>query len=261
MSLPRSFQPYGFLLNGGRRLSGVISAGASDGSRTPPVDPVDPWVAGYKPEHAFLAGSCEYIVPPKINPVEHETPLRARTLFVGQLKFETTPAEVRWIIHSLLGVTALKVDARGPGCFVVYLATEADELAVRTLNRRILMDHTGFWFARTQDGCDAMIDYVEKVLPRLGLGNKKRSLHLPRDCIVVEESRSRRRKTAGPPPMNKEWFNSTPNSSSRFLASSPPSPYSLGSPGFAGGFHHAVPDYVLPEGERSISHLPGYGSY
>jgi hypothetical protein len=260
MSLPRSFQPYGFLLNGGRRVSSSIgSPGASDGSRTPPVDPADAWIAGFKPEHAFLAESCEYIVPPKINPIEHETPLRARTLFVGQLKFETTPAEVRWIIHSLLGVTALKVDARGPGCFVVYLASEADELAVRSLNRRILMDHTGFWYARTQDGCDAMIDYVEKVLPRLGMGNKKRSLHLPRDCIVVEESRCRRRKF-GAPSMNKDWISNTPNSS-RFLASSPPSPYSIGSPALGTGFHHAVPDYVLPEGERSLSHLPGYGSY
>jgi hypothetical protein len=247
MSLPNSFQPYGFLLNGGRRLSSGVSVTGSPegsvGSRTPPCEPTEcPWMVGFKPEHAFLSETCEFIVPPKLNPVEHETPTRARTLFIGQLKFETTPAEVRWIIHCLVGVTALKVDARGPGCFVAYLASEGDELAVRTLNRRVLMDHTGFWFARTQEGCDAMIDYVEKVLPRLGMGNKKRSLHLPRDCIVVEESRARRRK-AGTPSISKEWLSATPNSQ-KFLANSPPSPYSLGSPALGSGFHHAVPDYV-----------------
>lgn len=187
---PKVFQPYGFLLTGGRRGSqNSASASASpsaSGLPTPrsATTPVDR--ATSETEHGkALADHLDFIVPPAIAPTDVEQPTSARGLFIGHLRFETTAAEVRWLIKKLCGVNPLRADIRGNGCCVVYLATEADALAVRGLSRRVLFDHNGFWFARTADAVDTLLQYVEHEIPK-----KKKSLRLPRDAVVVEESRS-----------------------------------------------------------------------
>lgn len=254
------FQPYAFLLAGRRRGSSTTSHSTEDsptgstGYRTPPQRPSDSPrtpAADLGTEHAkFLEDHLDFIVPPRINPVDtSDLPTSEHCLFLGHLKFETTPADVRWLIKKLCGVTALKAEFRGNGCVVVYLANEKDELAVRGLNRRVLFDHGGMWFARTAKAVDVLMDYVEKVLPRLG--GRRRCLRLPRDSLVVEESRSAKKAAARRPPQLSSSAMSSPKDLPRMYAGSPPTPYSLGSSAMSAGFHIAPPEYTLPESNAS----------
>lgn len=195
-----SFSPYAFLLHGGARRS---SPGAVSGMGTPSTTNAD--VA--TPESATsslhsvlsdtehgraLAADLEFIVPPNIEAVDQELPASSRCLFMGHLRFETTTADVRWMIKSLTGVNPLRCDIRGNGCCVIYLLNDADVTAVRALNRRVLFDHHGFWFARTPEAVDVLMDYVEQQIPALNQmpSGKRRALRLPRDALVVEDSRS-----------------------------------------------------------------------
>jgi hypothetical protein len=242
-----AFQPYGFLLAGRRRSPCSSPDGCSTpsaGARTPPEGPAD--LAFMTTEHAkHLAEHLEFIVPPHINPVEHDNVhATGHCLFIGHLRFETTTADVRWMVHKLSGVIPVKAEVRGNGCCVVYLASEKDEREVQKLNRRILFDHQGIWFARTDAAVAALSDYVERVLPKLG--NRRRCLRLPRDSIVVEESRSAKKGPRRPSQLNSKEFRAVPH------PSGPPSPYSLGSPAI-GGFHLCPPDYALPHESNASS--------
>lgn len=277
-----SFQPYGFLLTGRRRTSSISSTGddGSNGFQTPPQGPADSPRSdstALVTEHGkFLAAHLELIVPPRLNPVENaeHQPTSSHCLFMGHLKFETTPGDVRWLLKRLCGVTALRAEFRGNGCCVVYLANESDEMAVRSLNRRVLFDHNGVWFARTAAAVDVLMDYVEKVLPRLSgkFGRHRPCLRLPRDSLVVEDSRSakkvrrhheennaRRSAAAG-----GQSVSSMSPRDLRMFGNSPPTPYSLGSPAMLGGFHVAPPEYALPESNassvNSVSAPPPYYS-
>jgi hypothetical protein len=269
-----SFQPYAFLLAGRRRTSSGASIpdDNSNGFHTPPQGPQDsprssaPELAS---EHAkYLGGHLEFVVPPRINPVENaELPTSSHCLFLGHLKFETSPADVRWLLKRLCGVTVLRAEFRGNGCCVVYLASENDEMAVRSLNRRVLFDHNGVWFARTAAAVDILLDYVEKVLPRLcgKYGRHRPCLRLPRDSLVVEDSRSGKksnRRTSHADSDTSSMVRRAPaplSASSmsprdcRMYGGSPPTPYSLGSPSLLGGFHVAPPDYALPADSTTSS--------
>ena len=264
-STPASFQPYGFLLRPQQQRRG-----------SNPPSPTHPQQdAAYEPrllaetEHgAYLGHACDFIVPPEITPTDPaELPASSRCLFIGHLRFETTTADVRWIVKKLTDVNPLRADIRGNGCCVVYLASEADANAVRLLSRRILFDRHGFWFARTGDAVDIMMDYVEKVLPGLGCtGAKRRSLRLPRDAIVVEDSRSSKSNRRS----NKSAASTTAASTSpskhhascglvspqlhhhamiRYTTEEPRHQHHTSSTMGAGGFHDDsdLPDYVQPQ--------------
>lgn len=269
---PDTFQPYGFLLRPRARRSpqkGPNDSASSDDHPPQPEQPYTPALLSETEHGAYLAHACDYIVPPEISPTDPaELPASARCLFIGHLRFETTTADVRWIIKKLTDVNPLRADIRGNGCCVVYLSSEADADAVRLLSRRILFDRHGFWFARTGDAVDVLMDYVEKVLPALGCtGAKRRSLRLPRDAIVVEDSRSskqHRRKLQQqqhPTPMSlspasmSQHRHMTPMGSA---ASTPHVKYaspSFNNAGFhghhapayaTGGFHDSPPEYAMP---------------
>jgi len=259
------FQPYAFLLAGRRRRCSSTTSHSEDspadstGFRTPPQHASDSprtTAADLGSEHGkFLEDRLDFIVPPRINPVDTtDLPTSEHCLFLGHLKFETTPADVRWLIKKLCGVTPLKAEFRGNGCCVVYLANESDELAVRGLNRRVLFDHGGVWFARTAMAVDVLMDYVEKVLPRLG--GRRRCLRLPRDSLVVEESRSAKKAAARRPPQLSS-VSSSPKDLPRMYAGSPPTPYSLGSSAMTSGFHIAPPEYTLPDSNASSFNASG----
>jgi hypothetical protein len=153
----------------------------------------------HKTEHGeYLEDKLEYLVPPTLNPVERETPVSARCVFMGHMKFETTAAEVRWLIRKLTGVTPLKAEPRAKGCFLVHLATEADETAVRGLHRRMLMDHHGVWVARNASEAQTLSDYVSFVLSRSNKASQKR-LRLPKDCVTVETPHQQPSAVPNPP--------------------------------------------------------------
>lgn len=267
------FQPYGFLLHGGRRPShsqshtqsglGTPTQNTPPGSAfpSPPASPSD--MIGMSllvdTEHGkALAEHLDFVVPPLITPVpDQEMPTSARCLFLGHLRFETTTAEVRWLIKKLCGVNPMRADIRGNGCCVVHLASDADVLAVRGLNRRVLFDHQGFWFARTGTAVDTLMNYVDQEMPK-----KKKSLHLPRDALVVEDSRASKQYRRSAP---KHQLDSRALSTGSYIhnqvqfARSPMSPCSLGA-SQTRGFHDSPPEYVNPpsamgsSGTSPVSH-------
>ncbi|KPI88021.1 hypothetical protein ABL78_2897 [Leptomonas seymouri] len=103
-------------------------------------------------------------------------------LFIGQVRFETTPAELLWLIHRTCGACASHLESRGAGCYLLYCRSEADLTLVRSLHKRILFDIGGVWLARTADEVDALCEHV--ALDAAVLSKKAR---LPRDSMVVEE--------------------------------------------------------------------------
>lgn len=250
MPSPVEFQPYAFLMDGSHPScveSGMSSWEDRSSYGNTPADVATP-SAGSAPEgmpgseHApYLQGQLEYIVPPTLNAVERETPANARCLFLGHMRFETTAAEVRWLVRRTTGVTPMKAETRGNGCYVVYLANEAEEAAVRTLHKRMLFDHEGVWFARNEKETQTLCDYVDHVLARGRRG--ARPLRLPKDCLVVEDPRSKAApKTAAPSPPTYYQSQRHPQQPQQ------PRPY---------GFHGSqVPEYVLPDYHESVSASP-----
>ncbi|KAI5684624.1 hypothetical protein MNV84_04926 [Leishmania braziliensis] len=103
-------------------------------------------------------------------------------LFIGQVRFETTPAELLWLVHRTCGACASHLESRGAGCYLLYCKSEADLTLVRSLHKRILFDIGGVWLARTADEVDAMCEYIALDAPLLS-----KKARLPRDSMVVEE--------------------------------------------------------------------------
>ena len=200
-------------------------------------------------EHlAHLDGRLEYIELPTLQAVDHPTPDSAQILFLGHMRFETTGAELRWLIRRFAGVSVLKAESRGSGCFNVYLANEADAQKVRGLHKRMLFDHRGVWFARTPEETGFLADYVDHVLARMG----KKRLRLPKDCMVVEEPRSRpqSRVNAGTPHAGGHH---TPNASPHHPGGSP-----YGAPAYGGGGGGGAP-YMPPGGYGGPGGMGGGG--
>jgi hypothetical protein len=201
-----SFQPYAFLLTGRRSVSLAASSSddSSTGHRTPvqsesPTPPFHDVLLAATEHGKFLGQSLELVLPPRIKPVDNyaEAPSSEFCLFIGHMRFETTPADVRWLLKRLCGVTALRAEIRGAGCCMVHLASDTDVESVRALNGRVLFDHDGVWFARDDAAVSLLAGYVERILPRLSgkHGSQRPSLRLPRDTLVVEEPRFQKKLT------------------------------------------------------------------
>jgi hypothetical protein len=141
--------------------------------------------------HIALWRRLELLQLPEISPVECPTPTNAFSLFVGQVRFETTAAELRWIIRRVANVLPIKAEPRGIGCFIVYFKSAADCDAVRRLHKRILFDNSGVWFARTELEVEVLFEYATNTLPYVS-----RRCHLPRDCMTVEDIKAYRSSSA-----------------------------------------------------------------
>ncbi|KAG5475299.1 hypothetical protein LSCM1_03412 [Leishmania martiniquensis] len=103
-------------------------------------------------------------------------------LFIGQVRFETTSAELLWLVHRTCGACASHLESRGAGCYLLYCKSEADLRLVRSLHKRVLFDIGGVWLARTASEVDAMCEYIALDAPLLS-----KKARLPRDSMVVEE--------------------------------------------------------------------------
>lgn len=108
-----------------------------------------------------------------------------RPLFIGQCRFELSAGELEWLLERLLGVRALKIEPRGPGCFVVVLRDDASSTKVLQLHRCILFDHDGVWWAPTPAAQQQLEVYVREFLS----GQYSRRSRLPRDTMIVERQR------------------------------------------------------------------------
>lgn len=138
-------------------------------------------------EHSHaLQGRCELLTLPELPSVERETPMDAPCLYLGHVRFECSCEQLRWLISETSRVVALKVEVRGKGGYAVFLKSDEDVSFVRMLHKRILFDHSGVWFARTNDQAELLAEYAA------GLQYIKRTrFRLPRDAMTVEDAKTR----------------------------------------------------------------------
>lgn len=134
--------------------------------------------------HRALQSKCRFIAfPSHLPPANHPTSGQVDlALFIGQVRFETSPAELIWLIHRTCGACASHLESRGAGCYLLYLKSQADLALVRGLHKRILFDIGGVWLARSPEEVDALCEYVAVEAPALS-----KKARLPRDSMVVEE--------------------------------------------------------------------------
>eukprot|EP00796_Vickermania_ingenoplastis_P008738 gene8738-6144_t len=134
--------------------------------------------------HRALQSKCRFIAfPSSLPPVNHSNTGQVDlALFIGQVRFETSPAELIWLIHRTCGACASHLESRGAGCYLLYLKSQADLVLVRSLHKRILFDIGGVWLARSPEEVDALCEYVAVEAPALS-----KKARLPRDSMVVEE--------------------------------------------------------------------------
>lgn len=212
--------------------SNEASSDAEDNSFTPRKARSSPYNA--IPEgvvHVAMVNHCEFLQPPNISPIERALPNKPTFhRFIGQVRFECTPGEMRWIIRRTCGVTALKLEPRGPGCFVAYFSTQEDAELVQQLNKRLLFDHTGVWFARTPAQTEIMQNYVHNSLIYAGRG-----FRLPRDTIVVEEEKGSRHSPDQQPSQVRSPLQTgtLPSWRKRFGRTSPPAMQACPPPPYA----------------------------
>ena len=143
--------------------------------------------------HCSLSDTVQFLTPAEylseLLPPESSIPATpsevSKTLFLGQIRFETTTSDIRQIIHFTTGVVAARVESRNVGCFVVYLRDEDEMELIRSLHKRLLFDHTGIWFAETAEMVETLTQYVNHELPFMF------KTRLPKDSMVVEEQRPR----------------------------------------------------------------------
>ncbi|CCW71112.1 unnamed protein product [Phytomonas sp. Hart1] len=107
------------------------------------------------------------------------------TLFIGQVRFETTPAELLWMIRRVSGAYVCHFESRGAGCYIIHCRSETDLQLIRGIHKRVLFDIGGVWLARTAEEIDALCEYVS-----LDAAVLSRKAHLPRDSMVVEERKA-----------------------------------------------------------------------
>lgn len=135
--------------------------------------------------HKNLVDKLEFIQAPHVTsagaPMINQPCYR---VFIGQVRFETTAAEMRWLIHYLTGISAIKVEVRGMGCFMAYFSTYDEVHRVCELRFRLLFDHNGVWFARHPEQAEILQRYVSCYVSSIGRG-----FRLPKDMMVIEEEK------------------------------------------------------------------------
>ncbi|RNF05707.1 uncharacterized protein Tco025E_07741 [Trypanosoma conorhini] len=180
--------PYGSGMNSPIIASSPSVAVAPGTPTMPPMPNANTFLQDLLPSnvvHRALYGKCRFIEFPTLARFDSvpPPPLGASfPLFVGQVRFETTPAELIWLVRRTSGATALALEGRGSGCFIMHLRSESERVLVRQLHKRILFDIGGAWFARSPEEVDNLCEYVTLTGPYLSKRAK-----LPRESMVVED--------------------------------------------------------------------------
>lgn len=141
--------------------------------------------------HTSLVGWCEYIAvfataqplpmpPPPVDLSNEGRPVFQ--LFFGQLRFEATAAELRWLVFVATGACVTNAVRRGIGCFVADFASAGDLALARTLRGSVLYDHNGVWVARAPEQQRRLAEYIAR-----GEFVAERRHRLPKGLVVVEE--------------------------------------------------------------------------
>jgi hypothetical protein len=159
---------------------------------------------------ASLAGRVEFVEYPQLAPVP-PSPCgvarpEMRRLFVGQLPYKVTDEQLDWVCASFGGARVhfaerITRDVRGrrqlTGCVHVYVPCDEDAARlVVGLHKRLLVDNTGVWYARTAAQAAALGAYTAGLKADRAL----RPAGMPYDSVVVQPATSTYDPAAWPQP-------------------------------------------------------------
>lgn len=144
--------------------------------------------------HRSLLRQCAFIPFPANLPTSNAQPYTPGTfaLFIGQVRFETSPAELIWLIEHTCGVAPTHLEGRGSGCYLVFMKAQEELPLVHTLHKRILFDIGGAWYASNAEEAKNLNDYLAN-----GAAPLSKKFRLPRDSMVVEELKERTTVSGG----------------------------------------------------------------
>jgi hypothetical protein len=154
-----------------------------------------------------LIGKVEFLPFPKAfkpnavieSPVGEASMLER--LFIGQLPYNVSDEEVQWICETLCRATVHRPEriikkmreggAREPtGCLHIHVHPQHAQRMMATMNKRVLVDKTGVWVART-DGQKATLDaYVKYMKQIIKVEATSRPIGMPYDTINIEAATS-----------------------------------------------------------------------
>ena len=138
--------------------------------------------------HTALESHCEFILlPPSGSLPQPTTGTKTDfSVFFGQLRFSTSPAQLTWLIAYLTDSTCtpLKTRRSGQGCFTVSFATSEEQARVLQLQDRLLFDAAGVWYARGEEGKQRLHQYAEDSMAYFAV-----QAGLPKSTVVVRGNR------------------------------------------------------------------------
>lgn len=143
------------------------------------------------PTHALERTRLRSEAPPL-----EERPAELKQLFFGQLPYKVPDSQIVWLVEevakrSVLYIERVMQEKSRKGCMQVFVDEADVDDIVRTLDRRVLFDKTGVWYAAD--------DYELRALEEHCSNEANRFKGFPFRMMVVERSTStyvRRRKTA-----------------------------------------------------------------
>lgn len=118
-------------------------------------------------------------------------------VFIGQLPYHVTDMQLNWLCYTFGGnhmvhspERIMKKQPNGDrlptGCIHAYCPTKAVSALATGMHKRLLVDDTGVWYARTQSQVVALEEYVQA----MKINKHKRVAHRPYDTVVVQLAHS-----------------------------------------------------------------------
>ncbi|SCU71364.1 uncharacterized protein TEOVI_000294500 [Trypanosoma equiperdum] len=146
--------------------------------------------AGEHIAHTALSGKCSFFSFPEGLPSFRPPSVpaeRTHKLFIGQLRFEMSLEALVWFLHETVNVNVCNIEKRGCGCAIISLSSEADREAVLQLKERLLVDIGGMWYARSDEECCNLHNYID-----CSVAHIPRPQKVPQRLVVIEEARTGR---------------------------------------------------------------------
>jgi len=151
--------------------------------------------------HPSLWGCVSFVPYPTVEFVAPRVPAASEhdlvRVFIGQLPYFVTDMQLAWLCHTFGGSNAvmyperiMKRQANGDrlptGCIHAYATPEAVEALAAGMHKRMLVDDTGVWHARSQAEFETLADYTSYLKGHRGA----RAPNRPYDTMVVQMATS-----------------------------------------------------------------------
>ena len=121
---------------------------------------------------------------------DHQHPTVVKnSIFVGQVPNLLPLQYLAWILDTITGEygTRWVLQTTKNGCAKAWMRDDIAQHKVIRMNRRVLFDVTGYWFAADDDAADDLRRYVDSLG---GPGTPSQDPRLPRGLMVLEVIKS-----------------------------------------------------------------------